>query len=240
MRRVFLLSVTLTAILASPAVLGAQPDGPALPKPLGYVSDYAGVLDPEWKARIRSVCKDLERKTGVEMVVVTTSSIEPFDTTRQYADALYKYWRIGSAQQQRGVMVVAYTGAPQASVTVGRNMISVIPPPLLHGITARYLEPTFRLGQYAEGLYRAAVALATASQDVRAGAPPRTHRGRQGFWLMIFSVATFFGFFWWISRPDKRHPYRRIQHGEFWGPGRGGFGGNLGGFGGGTSGEGYS
>jgi len=49
-----------------------------LPGPLGYVSDHAGVLDDEWKERIRSVCQDLERKTGVEMVVVTVPSIKPF------------------------------------------------------------------------------------------------------------------------------------------------------------------
>ncbi|MBH0180366.1 MAG: molecular chaperone DnaJ, partial [Nitrospira sp.] len=41
------------------------------------------------------------------------------------------------------------------------------------------------------------------------------------------------------SRPDLRHPYDRIQKGEYWGTGQGGFGGNWGGFGGGTSGEGY-
>jgi uncharacterized protein len=44
-------------------------------------------------------------------------------------------------------------------------------------------------------------------------------------------------FFWLISRPDLRHPYRRIQKGEYWGTGQGGFGGNWGGFGGSTSGE---
>ena len=42
-----------------------------LPEPRGYVSDHAQAIDEEWKERIRSVCQDLERKTGVEMVVVT-------------------------------------------------------------------------------------------------------------------------------------------------------------------------
>ena len=46
-----------------------------LPDPRGYVSDYANVLDDDWKARIRSVCQDLERKTGIEMVVVTVPTI---------------------------------------------------------------------------------------------------------------------------------------------------------------------
>src|SRR6185295_13353781 len=41
-----------------------------LPEPRGYVSDHAQAIDGDWKERIRSVCQDLERKTGIEMVVV--------------------------------------------------------------------------------------------------------------------------------------------------------------------------
>lgn len=63
---------------------------------MGYVSDHAGVLDAEWKERIRSVCQDLERKTGVEMVQVTVPSIKPFLSANEYAAALYGKWGIGS------------------------------------------------------------------------------------------------------------------------------------------------
>jgi len=49
-----------------------------LPEPRGYVSDHAQAIDGDWKERIRSVCQDLERKTGIEMVVVTVPSIKPF------------------------------------------------------------------------------------------------------------------------------------------------------------------
>jgi uncharacterized protein len=64
---------------AAQASLYERPkDRPQLPNPMGYVSDHAGVLDDEWKARIRSVCQDLERKTGVEMVGVMVPTIKPF------------------------------------------------------------------------------------------------------------------------------------------------------------------
>ena len=49
-----------------------------LPGPLGFVSDHAQAIDGDWKERIRSVCQDLERKTGVEMVVVIVPTIRPF------------------------------------------------------------------------------------------------------------------------------------------------------------------
>ncbi len=234
---VFCAVVSLPCLSPLTSVVFSREGG--LPKPLGYVSDHAGVLNEEWKARIRSVCKDLERKTGVEMVVVTTRDIAPYTTLNEYADALYKKWGIGTAQQEHGVMVVAGVEQRQATVTLGRNMIGVIPPPLLQEVTKKFVEPAFRLGHFGEGLYRTVVSFASASQAVRVGTPIRRHIEGVGFWLTLFTVVGAFAFFWWISRPDKRHPFRRIQKDEFWGTGQGGFGGNFGGLGGEMSGEGW-
>jgi uncharacterized protein len=214
-------------------------DGPQLPGPLGYVSDHAGVLDDDWKARIRSVCQDLERKTGVEMVVVTVPGVKPFGSANEYAAALYEKWGIGSAQQEHGVMVLVAVQERQAAITLGRQMLPVITPAVMSTVGGAYLHPAIQLGHFGEGLYRAAVALAASAQDIRVGALAKSHFKGVGFWITLFTSIGAMSFFWWISRPDLRHPYRRIQRGEYWGTGQGGFGGNWGGFGGGTSGEGW-
>lgn len=227
-----------------------------MPGPIGYVSDHAGVIDPTWKERIRSVCQDLERKTGVEMVVVTVPSAKPYATTKDYAAALYEKWGIGTAQKDHGILILAVidpgavrqthrhesgreVGSGQATVTVGKSMLPVITPALVEEVGSRYLGPAFRQGRFEEGLYRAAVALASASQHVQAAEPSR-HKLK---WLgVVLTLATSVGalwFLWWISRPDLRHPYGRLRRGEFWGSGQGGFGGNFGGFGGVMSGEGW-
>ncbi len=213
-----------------------QPD---LPSPAGYVSDHAQVLDAEWEERIRSVCQDLERKTGVEMVVVTVSSLKPFVSANEYAAALYERWGIGSAQQEHGVMVLVTVQERQAAITLGRQMLPVITPPIMNNIGSTYLHPTIRLGHFGEGLYRTVVALASPTQEVRVGVPPKKRSRGVGFWITLITSLAAVSFFWWISRPDLRHPYRRLQQGEYWGTGQGGFGGNWGGFGGGTNGEGY-
>jgi uncharacterized protein len=211
---------------------------PPQPDPLGYVTDHAQALDPDWKARIRSVCQDLERKTGVEMVVVTVRSIKPYATANDYADALYQRWGIGTAQQDHGVLILAAMEERTAAITLGRSLIYIVTPKILQEIRSKYVEPAMRNGRYGEGLYRTAVVIATAVQDVRVGAPMHAHAKGLGFWITLLTVVSALWFLWWISRPDKRHPYGRLRRGEFWGSGLGGFGGNFGGFGGGTSGEG--
>ena len=210
-----------------------------LPSPIGYVSDHAQVVEQAWKDRIRSVCIDLEKKSGVEMVIVTVPSIKPYPTAAAYADALYEKWQIGSTQQDHGLMVLVAVEERQAAMTLGRQMFPVITPAIRSEVSRLYLQPAIERRQFGEGLYRTAVALATPAQEARLTPPTRTRMKGLGLWITLGTTIAVGSFFWWISRPDLRHPYGRIQKGEYWGTGQGGFGGNWGGFGGGTSGEGY-
>jgi uncharacterized protein len=210
-----------------------------LPEPRGYVSDHAQAINGDWKERIRSVCQDLERKTGVEMVVVTVPSVKPFGSANEYATAIYEKWGIGSTQQEHGVLVLVAVEERQAAITLGRQMLSAITPAVMDQVGRESLQPSIELGHFGDGLYRAVVALASHAQEVRVGTITNPHFKGLGFWVALLTSVAALSFFWWITRPDLRHPYRRIQKGEYWGTGQGGFGGNFGGFGGGTSGEGF-
>ena len=236
------LVVTTFCLLCVASIAYAVPyDRPKikLPDPTGYVSDHARTLEDEWKARIRSVCQDLERKTGVEMVVVTVPTVKPLGSANDYATALYEKWGIGSTQQEHGVLVLIGVEERQAAITLGRQMLPVITPAVMNQVGAEYLQPSIERGHFGEGLYRTVVALASVSQEVRVGTPSRIHSKGIGFWITLFTSIGAISFLWWISRPDLRHPYGRIRKGEYWGTGQGGFGGNWGGFEGGTNGEGF-
>ena len=142
-----------------------------LPDPMGYVSDHAKILEDDWRARIRSVAQDLERKTGVEMVVVTVPTVKPFRSAEDYATAIYEKWGIGSAQQEHGILVLLAVEERQAALTLGRQMLPVITPAVMNQIGTEYLHPAIDRGHFGDGLYRTAVALASHSQDIRAGTP---------------------------------------------------------------------
>ncbi len=210
-------------------VLALPGEKTPLPEPLGYVTDHAGVIEVEWKANIRSVCQDLERKTGVEMVIVTVKTIRPYKTANDYAEALYQRWGIGTAQKGHGVLVLAAVEERQAAITMGRSLLGVVTPKILEQVSQQYIEPSFQHGQFEEGLYRTSVALASAAQEIRVGDPPRSHLKGLGIFLTLFTGFGALAFLWWISRPDLRHPFGRLRRGEYWGSGQGGFGGGMGG-----------
>jgi uncharacterized protein len=233
------LSLALWAVDAQASFYDRPKERVPLPGPIGYVSDHAQVVEGEWKERIRSVCIDLEKKSGVEMVIVTVPSIKPYPSATAYADALYEKWQIGSTQQDHGLMVLVAVEERQVAMALGRQMFPVITPAIRSEVSRLYLQPAIERRQFGEGLYRTAVALATPAQEARLTPPTRTRIKGLGLWITLGTTIAVVSFFWWISRPDLRHPYRRIQKGEYWGTGQGGFGGNWGGFGGSTSGEGW-
>ncbi len=242
MRRHYWIVGLLASVFTSSVLFASPYDRPKvkLPDPMGYVSDHAGVLDHDWKARIRSVAQDLERKTGVEMVVVTIPTIKPMGSANDYAAAIYEKWGIGSAQQEHGILVLVAVQERQAAMTLGRQMIPVIRPAVMAQLGGEYLHPAIDNGHFGEGLYRTVVALASHCQEIRVGSLAKSHFKGVGFWITLFTSVGALSFLWWISRPDLRHPFSRLRRGEYWGTGQGGFGGNWGGFGGGTNGEGFT
>ncbi|RMH09202.1 MAG: TPM domain-containing protein [Nitrospirae bacterium] len=207
-----------------------------LPTPRGYVSDYANVLSLEWHERIRSVCHELEDRTGVEMLVVTISSVHPFAHAQEYGIRLYEAWRIGTAQQERGILLLTALQEQQAVVVLGRNLLSAIPQSTLDRLSERHLRPMFQTAQFGKELYQAVVMLAAEAGENTASADRRSP-SQTGFWMNVGVVLLMLFVLWRFTRPERKHPFQRWRRGEYWGTGQGGFGGNFGGLGGGMGGN---
>jgi len=217
---------------------GMSPEEQNLPTSLGYVSDYAKVFEKEWYAQIRAVCKDLETNTGVEMLVVTLETIQPLPHAHAYATRLYEAWRIGTAQQERGILLLVSVQERQAVVVVGNSLLGVVTPPVLDEISLKFLQPMFRSGDYGANVFRSALTLASIAGKAPGPQEKRKPKRSAGFWMNLGVVMLMVYALWRFTRPERRHPFPRWKRGEYWGTGQGGFGGNFGGFGGGTGGQG--
>jgi uncharacterized protein len=226
-------------VTAFPALsVGMTPEEQNLPTPLGYVSDYANLFDEGWHKQIRSVCKDLEITAGVEMLVVTLPDISPLSHAQEYTSRLYEAWRIGTAQQERGILLLVAVKERQAAVAVGKNLLGVLTPLKMDEISNKFLRPMFHSGDYGVNVYRSAVSLATVAGQVPMQKEAQKPKRSTGFWMNLGVVFLMLYVLWRFTRPERRHPFPRWKKGEYWGTGQGGFGGNFGGFGGGTGGQG--
>jgi len=74
-------------------------------QPSGYVTDLAGIISTDAKARLESVCIELEQKTGAQMAIVTVSSLEG-ESVETYAVDLFKQLGVGKKKDNRGVLLL--------------------------------------------------------------------------------------------------------------------------------------
>lgn len=95
----------------------------SLPKPEGYVSDFAHVMSAKTIARLNRLCGEIEHKTHdrIDVVTVTSTDGEPIE---EYATALQQAWRQGD----REAMVMVAVGQRQRWIAAESGLARALPP----------------------------------------------------------------------------------------------------------------
>lgn len=227
-------------------------------QPQGYVSDFAGVLDPAARQDLERYCALVERKTGVQMALVTVDTLgdEPIE---DFANTLFVRWGIGKKGKDEGLLLLLVIGDRHSRLEVGRGLEPYITDGTA-GVLLREMRPALRQGRYAEALGTAAHSLAQRLAAVKGvsieedSTPRRRVREspRQAPvpWPML--LGGLFVLFWFLSMMGRggRGGFlpglilgSMLNRSSYGGHGGGGFGGydssdSFGGFGGGDSGGG--
>jgi len=218
---------------------------PLLPRPRGWVSDNAGVLDTESYARINSAITELEQKTSAEIGVVTVKDLggQPVES---YAVDLFKEWGIGKKGKDNGVLIIAAINDRRVRIEVGYGLEGILPDGKTGAILDQYVLPYFRDGDYGKGIEfctRAVAMVIAGDAGVQLTGAPLPERRQQTGWLqqLVTSILVIV-ILAVIARFNARRRGRKGGGGYYGGgfgggAGGGGFGG---GFGGGMSGGGGS
>jgi len=227
-------------------VFGAPP---ALPSPAGPVTDLVGILDQQIRQRLTQFLDQVRERTGAEIAVLVVASTAP-DTIEDYSIAIFDRWKIGQRGKDNGLLFLVAVQDRRMWITTGYGLEGILPDGKVGEIRDRAILPSFRAGQYAEGIVRGTDALAavilaqaggaTTEPLARVGARKRaTHFGRTGTLLAIFVVLILFSVA--ASATDRRAvlrgravPSRRSRWLPWWIGG--GLGGGYGGWSGGRSG----
>ena len=115
-------------------------------RPQGYVTDLAHVIDPTTKARLETLCAEVEQKTGAQIAVVTINSLEG-RTREDYSADLYKQLGVGSKNDNRGVLLLLAPKERQYKIEIGYGLEPVINDARA-GDIGREMVPDLRSGDY--------------------------------------------------------------------------------------------
>jgi uncharacterized protein len=123
----------------------------SLPKPSGYVNDFAGILDAPTRATLEQRLKDVETRTSSEIAVATVKSLDGM-SVEEYANRLFKEWGVGQEKKDNGVLILVAPNDREMRIEVGYGLEGVLPDGLVGEISAQQFLPRFRDNDYAGGL----------------------------------------------------------------------------------------
>ncbi len=232
--------------------LGASANAQLAPVPTlsSHVTDQAGMLSAEQRARLETVLTDYESKTGSQIAVLLVKTTAP-EQIEQYSIRVTDAWKLGRKGVDDGVLLVVAPDNPTAlrrlRIEAGRGVQGVLTDAQSKRILQDVIAPHFQQKQFYDGLVAGVGAIATLLNAEQFPAPPQAQRQAQessGGGMLVPLIL-----FGAIALASMLRPRRSRLGSGGWSSGAtgfiigsalGGLGGGGGGGGGGFSGGGFS
>jgi len=254
-------SILATAVALSFAALAAFAlDYPPL---TGRVVDQANVISVQSRGALEAKLKELEDKSSIQLVVATVKSLQGSDI-ETYANGLFRFWKLGQAQKNNGVLLLVAPAEHKVRIEVGYGLEGTLTDALSSVIIASAIIPRFKAADFSGGIERGVDGIINVLSGDSAGWQPKVDVRREDasagfdelFPFLFFLLVIFIC--WYLIRhagggPTGRGtgrrrgtpifiPYGGPGWGSGWGGGGlgGGFGGGFGGGGGSSGGGGAS
>jgi len=251
----------LAALLPLFAIAAYAESVESLPKPTGYVNDYANVLSAETVAQLNSVCAQLDHSAANSQIAVVTIHNLDGDDAADYANQLEDKWKMGRKGSDKGALVLLAVDDHKYRIDVGYGLEGILNDAKV-GDIGRAMVPYLRGKDYDSAVTLAVGRLAqviaadanvTLENDPAPAPPPERQTRRGGFplgliiFILIFMFAGGSSIFRMLlgygllssvlgGGSDRRWGGGGFGGGSFGGGGGGG--GGFGGFGGGSFGGG--
>lgn len=119
----------------------------------GRVVDQANVMTAQSRSDIESKLMALEDKSGVQLVVATVKSLQGSDI-ESYANELFRFWKIGQAQKNDGVLLLVAPAEHKVRIEVGYGLEGTLTDALSSVIISSAVIPRFKAGDFSGGIGR--------------------------------------------------------------------------------------
>ncbi len=156
--------LTIIAALTLPASVFAY-TSPG--KPVGLVNDFAKVLSNADSIALGTKLLELNKTTGIELVVVTVPSLGD-ETNETYAVKLFEEWGIGASKtasqktgalRDGGILILVAPNDKEARIEVGYGLEGTITDTQANAVVQKVMIPAFKTGNYSQGIDGAVDAL---------------------------------------------------------------------------------
>lgn len=154
-RRLMPFILALFVFVGLAGALRAEFSFPALS---GRVVDAAHLLTPAARSALEAKLAAEEQKTTDQFVVATVRSLEG-TSVEDYANQLFRFWKIGQTDKNNGVLLLVAPNERKVRIEVGYGLEGVLPDAVASTIIQTAIVPAFRSGDFAGGVEKGADAV---------------------------------------------------------------------------------
>jgi uncharacterized protein len=145
-------------LLVAGVCQGFAVDVNSLPKPTGYVSDLAHVINPADQQQLEAYCTKVDHELGVQFALVTIDTIDDAPI-RDFALDLSRKWGVGDKKDNEGVLLLLVIKDRKSDIETGRGTEPYLTDGFSGG-TLRSMRPDLRAGNYGPAILAGAQEMA--------------------------------------------------------------------------------
>lgn len=236
----------LASVLLASSLFASSAFALEVPPHTGLVVDQAGLLNSLEQQRLEASLREFQKRVGPQLQLLTIPSLED-ETIETYSIKVTDQWKLGSAKEDNGVLMLVALQERQLRIEVGRGLEGDLPDIIAGRIIRNTIAPYFQEGKFAAGILAGLEEIARRAGGELQNMPEyrQIQRRPRGVGSLLPVLLFFFLIvprFLGGSRRRRRGAMGNVATGMLLGSllgggGRGGFGGGgLGGFGGGGGG----
>jgi uncharacterized protein len=146
MKRISQLLVITVFVLLSSIVSGAD-----IPYLTGRITDNAQILSQETCLLLTDSLKAHEMRTSNQIAVLTVSTLNG-DNIEDYANAVFKEWKLGQKGKDNGILIVVVPDDRRMRIEVGYGLEATMTDLIANRIIQNIMTPKFKNGDYNGGI----------------------------------------------------------------------------------------
>jgi uncharacterized protein len=139
----------------------------------GRVVDQANIMTAQSRTDLETKLKELEDKSSIQLVVATVKSLQGSDV-ETYANDLFRYWKLGEAKKNNGVLLLIAPAEHKVRIEVGYGLEGTLTDALSSVIISSAIIP-FKTGDFSGGIERGVDGIVSVLSGDTADWQPKVH-----------------------------------------------------------------
>ncbi|MCM8767066.1 MAG: TPM domain-containing protein [Candidatus Omnitrophica bacterium] len=164
-------------------------------KPIGYLNDFANLLTQNQKQEIEKKLREIEEKTGNEIVVLTIKSLEREKTIEEYANEIFNSWKIGKKGKDNGVLILIVLNERKIRIEVGYGLEGLLTDSICGKIIRDIMAPNFKENDFYNGINKAIGVIYEIMKGKDVEIKEEKNIPPIGFFLYWYFMCILFGYF---------------------------------------------